>query len=422
MHRHIIIWGDDGLADRLAEQVAATGTAFTCICTSADSRLGRKAVALGGTLVISDEVDAEALRAANLRNAAAVALVADNDVGVLAAGLEVARRAPGTPLLMRMFRSDLAAQVQTLTHATVLSSSEIATPELLAMAVSSDDVPVSARQARQAIRASTGPRSLRSRLASPLTRAIVAGVLLLASLGVSSWVYRRTLGLSWVDSVATTLSLSFGNLDVEQASDWVKVVGMLTLLVGGFCVAFLFTALHDRVTRRWVERTLGRAQLPRRNHVVVCGAGKIGSRLLETLNDQGVEAVAIDMSPQAPGFTVARRDGIAFREGSATDTELLEQLNLHSARALLAVTDSDMANLECALLARTINPNLRVIVRAFDARLADQLDDALSIHRTVSVHNLAAPVFARTLRAQVAARQQQLCLLPDEHRPAGAAQ
>ena len=65
-----------------------------------------------------------------------------------------------------------------------------------------------------------------------------------------------------------------------------------------------------------------------------------------------------------------------------------------SARAVIAVTDEDMANVSIALDARRMNQSAAVVVRVFDQALAARLEPALGLSRALSTSALAAPAFA----------------------------
>jgi Trk K+ transport system NAD-binding subunit len=60
---------------------------------------------------------------------------------------------------------------------------------------------------------------------------------------------------------------------------------------------------------------------------------------------------------------------------------------------LLALADDDLANLQAAVLARQIAPDVPVVLRSFDPTLADQLEQGLNVRRAYSVSALSAPAF-----------------------------
>ena len=73
---------------------------------------------------------------------------------------------------------------------------------------------------------------------------------------------------------------------------------------------------------------------------------------------------------------------------------MLRSLRIEHARALLAATDDDAANLATALRARAMRPDLRIAVRLFDPDLAARLETAFGGFESRSIHALAAPAFA----------------------------
>jgi Trk K+ transport system NAD-binding subunit len=73
---------------------------------------------------------------------------------------------------------------------------------------------------------------------------------------------------------------------------------------------------------------------------------------------------------------------------------MLRNLRVEHARALLAATDDDAANLAIALRARAMRPDLRITVRLFDPDLATRLETAFGGFESRSIHALAAPAFA----------------------------
>jgi Trk K+ transport system NAD-binding subunit len=64
------------------------------------------------------------------------------------------------------------------------------------------------------------------------------------------------------------------------------------------------------------------------------------------------------------------------------------------ARALIALTSSDTANLEVALGARGRNPHLQVVMRVQDDAFAGSIGRQFEAIQTYSTSSLAAPAFA----------------------------
>ena len=78
----------------------------------------------------------------------------------------------------------------------------------------------------------------------------------------------------------------------------------------------------------------------------------------------------------------------------ARTIESLGALNVQRARALIVATSNDLANLETAVHARTLAPELRIVVRLFDPHLAARFEQAFGSYVSRSTSTLAAPAFA----------------------------
>lgn len=135
-------------------------------------------------------------------------------------------------------------------------------------------------------------------------------------------------------------------------------------------------------------------------HVVLLGLGKIGTRVLIRLRELGVPVVCVESDPEARGMPVARRLRVPVVLGDVTQEGVLEAAKVHRARALLSVTSVDTTNLEAALYARSVRPDLRVVLRLYDDDFATAVYRTLraahprAVTRSRSVSYLAAPSFA----------------------------
>src|SRR5690606_31919962 len=116
--------------------------------------------------------------------------------------------------------------------------------------------------------------------------------------------------------------------------------------------------LFDREARRdvWVRIMSERM----RGHDVVCGLGHVGFRVVEELRDGGVEIVAIERKGDSTFVETVRGMGIPVHVGDARRDELLEVAGVARAKAVVCATDDDLANLEVALDAKRMNPEVRV--------------------------------------------------------------
>ncbi|WP_129844342.1 NAD(P)-binding protein [Streptomyces sp. RFCAC02] len=168
-------------------------------------------------------------------------------------------------------------------------------------------------------------------------------------------------------------------------------LALLPILVAGALQAL--GAFRGASALRRPPRTLS-------GHVVLLGLGKIGTRVLERLRELDIPVVCVEEDPEARGIALARRLRVPVVLGDVTHEGLLESAKINRARALLALTSSDSTNLEAALYARTVRPDLRVALRLYDDDFATAVYRTLrtahpgALTRSRSVSTLAAPAFA----------------------------
>src|ERR1051325_488111 len=110
-----------------------------------------------------------------------------------------------------------------------------------------------------------------------------------------------------------------------------------------------------------------------RQHFILCGLGKIGSRVLEYLQAAGEAVVVINLRQPEPD---ARLDGVETIVGDCRAEAVLQQAGLAEARGVLVLTSDDLVNLSTALMVRHLHPQIRIVVRMFNQNLITRLGDA----------------------------------------------
>jgi Trk K+ transport system NAD-binding subunit len=154
------------------------------------------------------------------------------------------------------------------------------------------------------------------------------------------------------------------------------------------------------------------------NHVVVCGLGHVGYRTIRLLIRLGQRGVVITKQVNED-WRHAIEPQFHVIVGDAQDDKLLQQAGLAGAKAVIIVTDDDLANLSIALDARRMNPQAALVVRQFDQDLAIHLEQSADIDRALSASALAAPPFVAaalgtTVRCCFAVGDA-LCALGEHH-------
>ncbi|MFB7379270.1 NAD-binding protein [Kitasatospora purpeofusca] len=134
-----------------------------------------------------------------------------------------------------------------------------------------------------------------------------------------------------------------------------------------------------------------------RDHVVVVGLGNVGTRVVAQLHGLGVPVVGLESDPQARGISAVRALGVPVVVDDGPLAEQLRRARLKHSRAVVAVSGDDATNLEAALEARAVRPDVRVVLRLFDDSFASHVYATLDNVVSRSTSYLAAPAFAAAL-------------------------
>ncbi|TQS44291.1 NAD-binding protein [Cryptosporangium phraense] len=400
----------------------------------------------GARILVGSGRDKAVLKAAGVGAAAVLVLLYEEDAANLHAALSGRELNGSVRLVIRMYDEKLAARVEALfrPNCSVLSSSLIAAPSFVDAAlgdgqqlieiggrtlnagppdtVAGAPLVVLARPDRSepegtellpdrdvpdaelvlgapALRI-VPPARRRLRMNWPGTvtgwasgrlRWALAGLCALVVVGTI--VLRRSgLGMSWLDAFYNMVStLTTGAPDgVEGSGTGVTLFVAGSMLAGVVLIALITAFAIDDLLGSRLSGALGPPVGSISGHVVVCGLGTIGVRMVEQLRASGVPVVGIDTSPDAG---LARRLGVPIVRGDASDEHTLYAARAHRARSVVAATDDDTANVEVGLAVWALDQDVRIVLRLFDQDLSDRITGALPQAVSLSVSAAAAPVF-----------------------------
>lgn len=145
-------------------------------------------------------------------------------------------------------------------------------------------------------------------------------------------------------------------------------------------------------------------------HVIILGAGHVGLRVIRWLHSWGVPVVLIDndIEPKvqdALDELMAKDGSLKIVEADGREQDALESADIANAMAFVACTGDDPINLYAIMRARAMNPDMQIVVRAWDDSFNQQIDEFIlqsresaekrgTITSIRSSANLAAPIFA----------------------------
>ncbi len=187
----------------------------------------------------------------------------------------------------------------------------------------------------------------------------------------ASWGYRRVEGWSWPDAfymtVITLSTVGFG--EVHPLSPAGRVLTGALILGGigliGFCGSVIIEAVFKHHFRSILEnRQMKKAIQRLRNHIIVCGAGRMGRLIQDELCRNERPFVIIERDPETAEQLIAQ--GCLVVQGDASEEEVLQEAGIEHATSLVAALANDADNTFLTITARGMSPDLMIIVRAED--------------------------------------------------------
>ena len=146
-----------------------------------------------------------------------------------------------------------------------------------------------------------------------------------------------------------------------------EIARFLAPLVAVFAVVRTLLALMSiQVKRVWIRLRAG--------HVIVCGLGRKGTRLVEQLRAKHEQVIVIESDPHNSGLARCRELGAVVLIGTANNEWTLRKAFVDRAKMLIAMTGEDGINVETAVLARQLNDHgnpspLRCIIHVSEPNL-----------------------------------------------------
>lgn len=192
---------------------------------------------------------------------------------------------------------------------------------------------------------------LRAGLALIPRRAFILAGLIATVAAVATSVFVAADHLDPLDAlyftVTTMATVGYGDVNLLGAPDWLKIFDIGLMAVSAVLLASVLAFVTDILVSSRIDRALGRFPRPKRDHVIVCGLGKAGARVLAGLHELEIPCIGVEQHPEAVGIAVARQLEVPVVFGDARTPGTLEQLGINRARAVMAVTSDDLANIQC---------------------------------------------------------------------------
>lgn len=209
-------------------------------------------------------------------------------------------------------------------------------------------------------------------------------------------------GSSFLDglymTIITITTVGYG--EVVALSKVGKIFTMVLIFTGVSFVLYVFGKMTEAVVEGGLRKAFGRINMDQKlskleNHYIVCGYGRIGNVICQSLKDNKRDFVIIESDP-AETKNIASK-GFLFVEGEAADDEVLIKAGIKRAKGLIAVVSSDAENVYITLSAKELNSKVFVMGRTSGKKGAETKLLRAGADKVISPYYIGARQMANML-------------------------
>jgi voltage-gated potassium channel len=220
-------------------------------------------------------------------------------------------------------------------------------------------------------------------------RRLVASLLAIMVVLVAGTAGYTSFGFSPLDAVFQTVitvtTVGYGELHSFSRGEKLFTIGLI--LVGVGTAAYAFSVLIESFIEGYLGGSYRRRRMDKqigslRDHVILCGWGRVGRAIAHNLDATQAEVVVVDSAAER----IATVDGLHVL-GDATDEAVLQAAGIDRAGILITALNADADNLYVTLTGRSMRPDLFVVARAASEQAVGKLIQA-GANRVVNPQDL----------------------------------
>ncbi|HEY0003294.1 MAG TPA: potassium channel protein [Pyrinomonadaceae bacterium] len=194
----------------------------------------------------------------------------------------------------------------------------------------------------------------------------VLAAIVLGTLGfhlIEGWPLADSLYLT----VQTVTTVGYG--DLTPVTQTGRAFAALFMLVGVAAVLYALTSTVQTIVQSELVATFGERRRQRemtklQQHFIICGAGRVGSRIIREIRRTRLPFVVIERDREKVAHLI--ESGILVLVRDATLEETLHAAGVERAKGLAACLPDDADNVYVVLTARSLNADLHIVARAVE--------------------------------------------------------
>jgi voltage-gated potassium channel len=158
-----------------------------------------------------------------------------------------------------------------------------------------------------------------------------------------------------------------GYQEIRPLGETGRMFNMVLIFFGLGTTTYVAASIVQFMVEGKIRAIMGRRRLDKeinrlKDHYIICGYGRIGRILCQTLRQRPVKLVVVEKTPDL--IQAMDHDRVLYVQGDATSEPVLQRAGIERARGLVAVLATDTDNVFLVLTARQLAPHLMIIARA----------------------------------------------------------
>jgi voltage-gated potassium channel len=203
----------------------------------------------------------------------------------------------------------------------------------------------------------------------PGRRCIIASICIIIIFFTGIFGYHLIEGWSYLDCmymmVITLSTIGFG--ETHPLSPAGRLLTIFIIVFGISTGAYVLQGIARFIIEGELSNMIKKQKLQKqieaiKDHFIICGFGRIGSRIASELKESGVAFVIVERDSKLNEHIIEEK-GYLLVEGDATDDEILKKSGIERAKGLVSALASDADNVYVVLSSRELNGKLIIISR-----------------------------------------------------------
>lgn len=199
--------------------------------------------------------------------------------------------------------------------------------------------------------------------------------------------------------LATETVTTVGYGDLSPKSSGGRIFAIFFMLIGGGTVLYALSSMVQIIAQSEViaaatTRRKEKEMQKLKDHFIVCGAGRVGRRVIRSIENQKIPFVVLETNEKRVSALIER--GCQVIIGDATIEEFLSKAGVERAKGLATCLPDDADNVYVVLTARGMNDKLHIVARANEEEAEPKLIRA-GANRVVAPTIIGSQSMARAL-------------------------